>query len=294
MTACTSSQMVAGPNVSIYTEIPLAPNVVLTVETPMIASPGPDYVWVDGYWTWDYRYREYVWAQGYWALAPYAGAFWIPGYWEYYRSGYRWIDACWLPRNHQFAYGYYNGRYDYYGRPVYYDRPRNNVRRGYAYTYDNRPEYRSKGYSSSPRFNDAPKNERTRITREYQQQTRNSTQPANTDRNRQETIRIRESNTQRSKESSTQRQSNPEGSRTPATTTPSRTQPDNNRQNSGTVRSNESRSSNENGSNASRSSSSGESRVRESNSSSNQSQSQSRSSGSSSSSRSSSSGAGRR
>lgn len=268
MTACTSSQMVAGPNVSIYTDIPLAPNVVLTVETPVIASPGPDYIWVDGYWAWDYRYREYVWIQGYWAMAPYAGAVWIPGYWEYYRGGYRWIDACWLPRDYPFRYGYYSGRYDYYGRPVYYDRPRNTNRPGYAYAYDNRPEHRNKGYTSSPRFNESPKSERTRIAKEYQQQTHRSAQSVSTNRNRQETIRIRETAPQESREFSVPRRSGSEGSRTPAATTPSRTQPDNNRQNAGSVRSREnsssssSRSSNtgSSSSSTSRSSSSGSGR----------------------------------
>jgi hypothetical protein len=280
-TACVSSQIAADPNVSVYTEIPLAPNVVLTVENPVIAVPGSGYIWIDGYWTWDYRYREYVWVQGYWALVPYAGAFWIPGYWEYYRGGYRWIDARWLPKDYRFAYGYHNGRYDYYGRPVFYDQP-HNVRTGHAYAYDNRSEYRGKGYSSSSCFNNTPKNERTRITREYQKETRNSTRPAGTDRNKQETIRIRGNNSQGDRESSTQRSSNTENSRTPATTSPGRTQPDNNRQNSGAVRSSESNS------NVSRSSSEG-SRTRESNSNGSNS-----SRSSSSNSRSSSSGSGRR
>ena len=54
------------------------------------ASPGPDYVWVDGYW---YPVgRRYQWHEGYWTRPPYAGARWVAphhdgeqffeGYWE--------------------------------------------------------------------------------------------------------------------------------------------------------------------------------------------------------------------
>ena len=58
-------------------------------------SPGPDFMWVAGYW---YPYGgRYAWRGGYWARPPYAGAYWVgpryyghryyPGYWGrgYYR-----------------------------------------------------------------------------------------------------------------------------------------------------------------------------------------------------------------
>lgn len=38
-------------------------------------SPGPGYVWVDGYWY--PQGRHYVWHQGYWTRAPYQGATWF-------------------------------------------------------------------------------------------------------------------------------------------------------------------------------------------------------------------------
>ena len=54
------------------------------------ARPGPDYVWIEGYWyPVDGRYR---WHDGYWTLPPYPGAHWIvahhdgdrffAGYWD--------------------------------------------------------------------------------------------------------------------------------------------------------------------------------------------------------------------
>lgn len=54
------------------------------------ARPGPEYVWIEGYWyPVDGRYR---WHAGYWTLPPYPGARWIvphhdgerffAGYWD--------------------------------------------------------------------------------------------------------------------------------------------------------------------------------------------------------------------
>ena len=54
------------------------------------AQPGPEFVWIDGYW---YPVgRHYRWHRGYWTRPPYAGARWIGprhdgerfynGYWE--------------------------------------------------------------------------------------------------------------------------------------------------------------------------------------------------------------------
>jgi len=193
LNACMTT-MVPLTDVSVYEHIPLAPNVVLTVETPVVAAPGPNYVWIDGYWTWDYGYREYVWVPGHWELTPYTGAYWIPGYWDYYGGGYRWIDAGWLPRNTAIKYGYSSGRYDYYGRPVYYQKPGGASAPGYAFVYDHRPQFRSKSYSSSPGLNDTPKTERTRITQEYRKEASTTSTPASrpsTNRNTQGSIRVR-------------------------------------------------------------------------------------------------------
>jgi len=241
-TACASGQMVGGANVSVFAQIPMAPNVVLTVETPIFASPGPSYIWINGHWTWDWRIGGYVWVQGFWAMVPFPGAMWIPGYWESFRGGFRWVDARWWPRNQQFTFGFQNNRFDWFGRPVYFPRPRTTGRAGYAFTYDNRPETRGRGFSSSPTFNDAPRSERTRLTREFERQTNNSVRPAGTNRNTQDVIRIRENENQRVTRESTPatrqpntqvtrettpatRQSNIQENQMPATTAPSRVQP---------------------------------------------------------------------
>lgn len=78
-------------------------------------APGPDYIWVDGYWNW--VGSRYLWVGGYWGLPPFSGAFWVGpryvsgryflGHWGGYRgSAYR---------------GYAGPRYNDYGgaRPMY-------------------------------------------------------------------------------------------------------------------------------------------------------------------------------
>jgi hypothetical protein len=37
--------------------------------------PGPEFVWVEGYWYPDHKH--YKWHDGYWTRPPYAGACWV-------------------------------------------------------------------------------------------------------------------------------------------------------------------------------------------------------------------------
>ena len=64
---------------------PPPPPRVIRVQPP---RPGPEYVWVDGYWFADgSRYR---WHDGYWTRPPYGGARWVsPRYEsEHFYGGY--------------------------------------------------------------------------------------------------------------------------------------------------------------------------------------------------------------
>jgi len=237
-TACASGQMVGGANVSVFAQIPMAPNVVLTVETPVFASPGPSYIWINGHWTWDWRINGYVWVQGFWAMAPFPGAIWTPGFWQSTRGGFMWVNAQWWPGN-TFTFGFQNNRFDWFGRPVFFPRPRTTSNRGFAFNFDNRPETRGRGFTSSPSFNNAPRNERTRLTREFESQNNASIRSANTNRNTQDVIRIRENENQRVTRESTPAtpapsriQPSTQENRTAPATAPSRVQqPDNSRQN---------------------------------------------------------------
>lgn len=55
------------------------------VET-VVAAPGPDYVWVDGEWTWDGV--AWVWVGGHWGYPPRPHAVWIEG--RRWHDGYGW------------------------------------------------------------------------------------------------------------------------------------------------------------------------------------------------------------
>ena len=66
------------------------------------ASPGPEYVWVNGYY---YSVgRGWRWRAGYWSLPPYANAYWVaPRY-----VGGRYYTGYWGRRG---GYGYRVGYY---------------------------------------------------------------------------------------------------------------------------------------------------------------------------------------
>ena len=50
--------------------------------------PGPQYVWVDGYWL--PERGRYVWHDGYWTMPPYRSAHWVQPRWDrgHYYDGY--------------------------------------------------------------------------------------------------------------------------------------------------------------------------------------------------------------
>lgn len=79
------SALAAQVSIGIQIGAPPPPRVVVVP-----VSPGPDFVWVEGYW---YPVgHHYKWHQGYWTRPPYAGARWVgphhdgeryfPGYWD--------------------------------------------------------------------------------------------------------------------------------------------------------------------------------------------------------------------
>ena len=43
-------------------------------------QPGPDYVWVEGYWY--PQGSHYAWHNGYWTRPPYEGAYWVQPYYS--------------------------------------------------------------------------------------------------------------------------------------------------------------------------------------------------------------------
>lgn len=56
-------------------------------------APGPNYVWVNGYWG---RYRNnWYWVKGRWAARPRPQAVWVSGRWDHQPRGYRWSHGHW-------------------------------------------------------------------------------------------------------------------------------------------------------------------------------------------------------
>jgi hypothetical protein len=57
------------------------------------ASPGPEYVWVEGYHRWDGR--AYVWVGGHYDRPPRRGARWERAHWEDRGRRHVWIEGAW-------------------------------------------------------------------------------------------------------------------------------------------------------------------------------------------------------
>jgi len=46
-------------------------------EEVVVAAPGPDFVWIGGFWDWDVGVRHFVWHAGRWERPPHAEAHWV-------------------------------------------------------------------------------------------------------------------------------------------------------------------------------------------------------------------------
>ena len=114
--------------IAIGVSIRIAPPPLPVYVQPPI--PGPDYIWVPGYWAWDVD--DYYWVPGTWVLAPYPGLLWTPGYWGWSDGIYVWNAGYWGPHvgfyggiNYGFGYtgigfqgGYWRGGVFVYNRAV--------------------------------------------------------------------------------------------------------------------------------------------------------------------------------
>jgi hypothetical protein len=59
----------------------------------VLARPGPEYVWLPGYWTW--RDSRYEWMAGQWVVPPHSNAVWIAPHWDTESGGYRYYEGYW-------------------------------------------------------------------------------------------------------------------------------------------------------------------------------------------------------
>ncbi len=113
-TATYSTGRVSGYSASI--DIPAAPPEPI-VETPPPA-PYPGAAWTAGYWDWRPDARQYVWAEGRWVMPPSAGVVFMPPRWERGRVGWRRAPGRWVPGESQDRFGR-RVWFDALGRPHY-------------------------------------------------------------------------------------------------------------------------------------------------------------------------------
>jgi hypothetical protein len=59
-------------------------------------SPGPKYVWIDGYHRW--TGHAYVWVPGRWVVPPHAHAVWVPARWVHDKHGWYVVNGHWHRR----------------------------------------------------------------------------------------------------------------------------------------------------------------------------------------------------
>jgi YXWGXW repeat-containing protein len=95
----TGSAVDAQVSVGVVIGRPPAPVVIEEPPPPprvyaVAAQPGPEFVWVEGYWY--PQGRHYRWHDGYWTRPPSVGAYWVEPY--YYRGSY--VAGYWQSGGH--------------------------------------------------------------------------------------------------------------------------------------------------------------------------------------------------
>jgi hypothetical protein len=113
--------------------ISIGPPPIPVYEQPLCPEDG--YLWVPGYWAYDYDISDYYWVPGTWVMAPEVGFLWTPGYWGWEGGRYRFWDGYWGPHigfyggiNYGFGYfgsGFEGGRWD--GGHFFYNRAVMNI-----------------------------------------------------------------------------------------------------------------------------------------------------------------------
>lgn len=72
----------------VVAEPPPAP--VVEVRT---VAPGPNFIWIDGYWGWERGHR--VWYRGHWERPPHGYRTWVQPRWEHRPHGYVFVRGYW-------------------------------------------------------------------------------------------------------------------------------------------------------------------------------------------------------
>jgi hypothetical protein len=80
--AATVTPLLAGISLNVVIDAPPPP----PPHEVIIASPGPDFVWVGGYW--DGSPGHYVWVAGHWDRPPHGHMRWSAPHWDRDRDGH--------------------------------------------------------------------------------------------------------------------------------------------------------------------------------------------------------------
>jgi len=59
----------------------------------VVVRPGPDYVWIPGFWEW--RHNDYAWVGGRWSRPPHRGAVWVAPRHELRGRHHFWVRGYW-------------------------------------------------------------------------------------------------------------------------------------------------------------------------------------------------------
>lgn len=84
----TTTNAAPAVNTIVVTQAPPAPE-----QEVVLAQPGPQYVWLAGYWTW--RNERYEWMSGHWEIPPSSNSVWVTPRWEQQGNAYRFYEGYW-------------------------------------------------------------------------------------------------------------------------------------------------------------------------------------------------------
>lgn len=87
--AAVAPQALAPANAAVVAEAPPAPQMEVVP-----VAPGPDYVWIPGYWSVGIG-GGWIWVGGHYAYPPRPHAVWMGGHWGRRGHGYVWIGGRW-------------------------------------------------------------------------------------------------------------------------------------------------------------------------------------------------------
>ena len=133
----------------VFVSVAIAPPIMPVYAQPLCPEPG--WMWMPGYWAYDYDNGGYYWVPGTWVPAPYEGALWTPGYWGWETGAYLWHGGYW--GRHIGYYGGVNYGFGYFGigfiggmwrgHDFLYNRAYMRIGEGYRNAYEDRSGFES-------------------------------------------------------------------------------------------------------------------------------------------------------